>query len=132
MALGIDPTSLFRSMPIFSMMATRTAAAARKTSQRANKRGLSFESLEARQMMAADMAEIVGTIRGIDFVNPHSYLNLDVRRADGALIAMRCEMRAATLLRRSGWRSRLITGAERWVNRSSVSPQRTPQLTLRW
>lgn len=56
--------------------------------------------------------EIEGTIRGIDFVNPHSYLNLDVRRADGVLIAMRCEMRAATLLRRSGWSEEMfVAGA---------------------
>ena len=47
--------------------------------------------------------EITGVIKSIDFVNPHSYLNLDVVGPDGKLIAMRCEMRAATLLRRSGW-----------------------------
>ena len=47
--------------------------------------------------------EIEGTIKSIDFVNPHSYLNLDVVGARGDVVAMRCEMRAATLLRRSGW-----------------------------
>ncbi|HEY3515879.1 MAG TPA: DUF6152 family protein, partial [Gammaproteobacteria bacterium] len=40
--------------------------------------------------------EIKGVIKSIDFVNPHSYLNLDVVGPDGKLIAMRCEMRAAT------------------------------------
>jgi len=44
-----------------------------------------------------------GVITGIDFVNPHSYLHFDVVNAAGDKIAMRCEMRAATLLRRSGW-----------------------------
>jgi hypothetical protein len=44
-----------------------------------------------------------GVITGIDFVNPHSYLHFDAVGADGKAIAMRCEMRAATLLRRSGW-----------------------------
>lgn len=34
--------------------------------------------------------EIQGTITGIDFVNPHSYLNLDVIDAAGKPIAMRC------------------------------------------
>jgi uncharacterized repeat protein (TIGR01451 family) len=58
MALGIDPTALFRSF-----IPTRTATAVRRTSKLAGNRGLGFESLEARQMMAADMAEIVGTIR---------------------------------------------------------------------
>ena len=57
--------------------------------------------------------EIKGVIKSIDFVNPHSYLNLDVVGGDGALIAMRCEMRAATLLRRSGWSEKMfVAGAE--------------------
>jgi hypothetical protein len=57
--------------------------------------------------------EIEGVIKSIDFVNPHSYLNLDVIGPDGNLIAMRCEMRAATLLRRSGWSKEMfVAGAE--------------------
>jgi Family of unknown function (DUF6152) len=47
--------------------------------------------------------ELHGVIRGIDFVNPHSYLRFDAVGADGKTTAMHCEMRAATLLRRSGW-----------------------------
>ena len=57
--------------------------------------------------------EITGVIKSIDFVNPHSYLNLDVVGADGKTIAMRCEMRAATLLRRSGWSEEMfVAGAQ--------------------
>jgi len=57
--------------------------------------------------------EIAGVIKSIDFVNPHSYLNLDVTGADGKTIAMRCEMRAATLLRRSGWSEEMfVAGAQ--------------------
>jgi hypothetical protein len=57
--------------------------------------------------------EIKGVIKSFDFVNPHSYLNLDVVGADGTLIAMRCETRAATLLRRSGWTEEMfVVGAE--------------------
>jgi hypothetical protein len=44
-----------------------------------------------------------GTLTGLDFVNPHSYVHFDAIGADGAVIAMQCEMRAATVLRRSGW-----------------------------
>jgi hypothetical protein len=47
--------------------------------------------------------EISGTVTGFDFVNPHSWLYLEVPQADGEVIAMRCEMRSATTLRRSGW-----------------------------
>jgi hypothetical protein len=44
-----------------------------------------------------------GTLTGIDFVNPHAYLYFDAMAADGKVQPMRCEMRAATVLRRSGW-----------------------------
>ena len=47
--------------------------------------------------------EITGTVTGIDFVNPHSWLYLDVVNEDGETVAMRCEMRSANTLRRSGW-----------------------------
>lgn len=49
------------------------------------------------------MVKFEGTLTGIDFVNPHSYVHFNVTGTDGAVTAMRCEMRAATVLRRSGW-----------------------------
>jgi hypothetical protein len=60
--------------------------------------------------------EFTGVITGIDLVNPHSYLHFDTVNADGETIAMRCEMRAATLLRRSGWSEEMfVIGAEATV-----------------
>ncbi|HEY8519432.1 MAG TPA: DUF6152 family protein [Gammaproteobacteria bacterium] len=47
--------------------------------------------------------EIEGTLTGVDFVNPHAYLYFDAVGPDGNVMPMRCEMRAATVLRRSGW-----------------------------
>jgi hypothetical protein len=47
--------------------------------------------------------EVSGTLTGLDFVNPHSYVYFDTVGADGEVLKMRCEMRAATVLRRSGW-----------------------------
>jgi hypothetical protein len=47
--------------------------------------------------------EITGTVTELAFVNPHSWLYLDVRDAAGELQSFRCEMRSATTLRRSGW-----------------------------
>jgi len=47
--------------------------------------------------------EVEGTLTGLDFVNPHSYVYFDATNADGSVLHMRCEMRAATVLRRSGW-----------------------------
>jgi hypothetical protein len=61
--------------------------------------------------------DFTGVIQGIDFVNPHSYLHFDAVGADGKTIAMRCEMRAATLLRRSGWTPEMfVVGAKAVVH----------------
>ena len=46
---------------------------------------------------------ITGTVTGLDFVNPHSWLYLNVTQPDGKVAAMPCEMRSATTLPRSGW-----------------------------
>jgi hypothetical protein len=46
---------------------------------------------------------INGTVSKLAFVNPHSWLYVDVRGADGQVTQWQCEMRAATVLRRSGW-----------------------------
>jgi hypothetical protein len=53
-----------------------------------------------------------GTITGIDFVNPHAYVYFDVTGADGATAKHRCEMRAATVLRRSGWSGEMFKPGE--------------------
>ena len=44
--------------------------------------------------------EVEGTLTGLDFVNPHSYVYFDTIGPDGEVLPMRCEMRAATVLRR--------------------------------
>jgi hypothetical protein len=60
--------------------------------------------------------EFTGVITGIDFVNPHSYLHFDAVMGNGETLAMRCEMRAATLMRRSGWSAEMfVIGAEATV-----------------
>ncbi len=62
-------------------------------------------------------AIFTGTIKSIDFVNPHSYLYLDADTADGGTIAMRCEMRAAILMRRSGWSKEMfVPGAKATIH----------------
>ncbi len=47
--------------------------------------------------------EWTGTLTKMNLINPHSYMELDVTDADGTVHHMRCEMRAATLIKRSGW-----------------------------
>jgi len=44
-----------------------------------------------------------GVVTNVEFINPHSWLNLDVTGVDGEVTAWRCELRGATVLRRSGW-----------------------------
>ena len=44
-----------------------------------------------------------GTLTDMHFVNPHSYMEIDVVDENGKKGHIRCEMRAAALLRRSGW-----------------------------
>ncbi len=60
--------------------------------------------------------EFTGVITDIDFVNPHAYLHFNAVNAGGMTMAMRCEMRAATLLRRSGWTEEMfVIGAQATV-----------------
>jgi hypothetical protein len=44
-----------------------------------------------------------GTMTKMNFINPHSYMEIDAVDATGKKLHLRCEMRAATLLKRSGW-----------------------------
>jgi hypothetical protein len=55
--------------------------------------------------------ELEGTITRVEFLNPHSWVYLSVDAAGGP-IAWRCEMRGATVLRRSGWSEAMfVTGS---------------------
>ena len=47
--------------------------------------------------------EISGTVTEMAFINPHSWLYLEVVGDDGQPAAWKCELRGATVLRRSGW-----------------------------
>lgn len=54
-----------------------------------------------------------GVIRDIAFVNPHSWLYVDVTNPDGSVTAWKCELRGATVLRRSGWTKEMfVIGSE--------------------
>ena len=47
--------------------------------------------------------EIAGAVKELVFVNPHSWLYFDVAGDDGRVTTWKCELRGATVLRRSGW-----------------------------
>jgi hypothetical protein len=46
---------------------------------------------------------VAGTVGEVVFVNPHSWLYLDVTAQDGRVTKWKCELRGAAVLRRSGW-----------------------------
>lgn len=50
-----------------------------------------------------------GTVAELAFVNPHSWLYVNVAGANGEKTVWKCEMRAATVLRRSGWSEAMFT-----------------------
>ena len=65
-----------------------------------------------------------GTLTKLELVNPHSYLYFETVDADGKPLQMRCEMRAATLIRRSeGLSARLARRPNR--RRCSARPRAT-------
>jgi len=59
----------------------------------------------------ADIA-LEGVITRVEFINPHSWLHFRVEDENGASVEWRCEMRGATVLRRSGWTEEMfVTGS---------------------
>jgi hypothetical protein len=66
---------------------------------------------------------LTGRITGLDFLNPHAWLKLEVKNASGRTEAWSCEMRSAYSLRRSGWTTDMFkTGSTITV---IGSPERT-------
>src|SRR5262245_49911219 len=54
-----------------------------------------------------------GTFTGLDLINPHSWIYFKVIGPDGKVTKYRCEMRAATVLRRSGWSPEMFKKGEK-------------------
>ncbi len=57
--------------------------------------------------------ELSGVLTRIDLINPHSWIYFDVTGKDGRVSPHRCEMRAATVLRRSGWTKEMFRAGQR-------------------
>lgn len=51
----------------------------------------------------ADLMTLEGVVTDVEFINPHSWVYLTVTDDSGEAADWRCELRAATVLRRSGW-----------------------------
>lgn len=57
--------------------------------------------------------QVSGVVTDLAFVNPHAYVYLDVIGSDGQVENWHCEMRAATVLRRSGWTREMFSNGTR-------------------
>jgi hypothetical protein len=57
--------------------------------------------------------KLTGTFTGLDLINPHSWIYFEVTGSDGKVTKYRCEMRSATVLRRSGWSPEMFKKGER-------------------
>ena len=68
---------------------------------------------------------ISGTVAKLTFVNPHSWLYVNVAGPNGVATEWRCEMRAATVLRRSGWSEEWFTAGSQ-VNVTGVPDRNEP------
>src|SRR5688572_23018303 len=51
---------------------------------------------------------IEGTISDIALINPHSWIYVDVKNADGSTSNWKCELRGGTVLKRSGWNQQMF------------------------
>jgi hypothetical protein len=64
-----------------------------------------------------------GKLTKIELINPHSWIHLDVRGADGRVSSWKCEMRSVNSLRRSGW------AKEMFQSGSSITVTGSPERT---
>ena len=61
---------------------------------------------------SADLFTLEGVVTDIEFINPHSWVYLTVTGKDGNPEYWRCELRAATVLTRSGWSTDMFVDGE--------------------
>ena len=64
---------------------------------------------------SAQLMTLEGVVTGVEFINPHSWVYFtvtDETDEDGEAAHWRCELRAATVLRRSGWSPEMFRTGE--------------------
>ncbi len=55
------------------------------------------------QFDASKLLTVTGVISDLAFVNPHAYVYIDITTENGDVETWNCELRASSVLRRSGW-----------------------------
>jgi len=61
---------------------------------------------------SAELMTLEGVVTGVDFINPHSWVYLTVTDEAGNPDNWRCELRAATVLHRSGWTPEMFVNGQ--------------------
>jgi len=61
---------------------------------------------------SADLMTLEGVVTDVEFINPHSWVYFTVTDESGSPANWRCELRAATVLRRSGWTPEMFVTGE--------------------
>jgi len=77
------------------------------------------------QFDPAKIIEVSGVITDMAFVNPHSYVYLDVTDEDGQVQNWNCELRSSSVLKRSGWSEDMFESGTR-IDIVGIASRRDP------
>ena len=64
----------------------------------------------AGEFDSAKKAQLVGTISQVEWINPHTYIHIDVKDAQGAVATWRLESLPTAMMRKAGLTKELIMG----------------------
>lgn len=78
------------------------------------------------QFDSTKLVTVTGVISDLAFVNPHAYVYIDVTDDSGAVTQWNCELRASSVLRRSGWTPEMFANGTA-VHIEGVMARRDPQ-----
>lgn len=79
----------------------------------------------AGQFDASRIIELNGVISDFAFVNPHSYVYVDVKDEYGNVATWNCELRASSVMKRSGWKEEMFSSGTT-VDIIGVASRRDP------
>lgn len=77
------------------------------------------------QFDASKILEVSGIISDVAFVNPHAYVYIDVAKENGESETWNCELRAASVMKRSGWTKEMFANGIK-VDIVGVAARRDP------
>lgn len=81
------------------------------------------------QFDIAQSFEITGVVSRVDWVNPHTYIHVDVKQADGSVLTYRLESLPVAMMRKAGLSRQELLGDGKPVH-IKAHPARNGNLTL--